>query len=115
MILLQPTILNQQLTVFVRDQQDIYKATVTNQSTNEETEFDVDDTFLNEGALFFTLPVAPLKNTFYTIILRSEIGEVVSYYVAYCGTNTNQRYSRLKDEFALPAKDKVSFNIPDKT
>ena len=115
MILLNPGISND-VSVFVRNSQTSYDATLTDQSTKKADTFTFPFTVTNsfEGEVSFNIPLKVKKNTFYTLILRSG-GKVENYSVCFCGTNLSQRFSRKSDMFVQPTKYKPLYKLPDKS
>lgn len=115
MILLQPEIIDQKVSIFVKDKADIYRATLINQSTKKENNFDIPLPTVGDfdGMLEFDLPVKPVRNTFYTLIVYSAY-QRTNYSVCYCGENLSQQYHRLGDMFNEPIKDAVTYNMPVK-
>ena len=114
MILLTPNVINHQISVFVKNKVSVYNAVLTNQSTKQSDNFNINlPSSKFEGELIFTLPVIPEKGTFYTLILHGD--NVRSHYsVCYCDDNLTQQFSRLDDDFVQAGKEAVMYKMPKK-
>lgn len=115
MILVQSETATQAVSIFVRNPQDVYNFTLTNQATKQAQTFDIPlvPTTSFDGRLEFDLPMELDKDTFYTLIARSN-GMVENYSVVYSGQNLSQRYKRVAPMFEQPTKEDVLYKLPKK-
>ena len=116
MILLQPNVTDQSVSVFVRTEHAGYRVFLTNESTKEVTIFDIDigdpDFDYSEGLLTFNLQATPNKDIWYTMIVRFFDNHIMNYSMCYCGDSLTQQYQRVDPLYKQPTKPLPTYNMP---
>lgn len=111
MLLLKPDIPNQIVKVFVRNEHTQYDVKLVDAQTQVETEY-ISIPNVNEGIAEITIPPELSAKSWYNLFIYFE-DVLQNYSMIYCDTETDQRYSNLKEFYDIPDGGEPEYVLPN--
>lgn len=110
MILLKPDIPNQVIKVFVRKEYPQYDVKLVDAQTQIVTEY-VSIPTVSEGIAEIIIPPELTAKSWYNLLVFYD-DVLQNYTMIYCDTDTDQRYSNLKEFYDIPEGGEPEYVLP---